>query len=71
MKSTETIEEIISYRTSMRVTECITYDNYSAYPICPKCNCTFEREYQTFCDRCGQKLSWTGYYNAVVKFGKR
>lgn len=28
------------------------------YPVCPRCNRTFEREYQRFCDRCGQRLAW-------------
>lgn len=23
-----------------------------------KCNMTIEREYQSFCDRCGQRLNW-------------
>ena len=28
------------------------------YPVCPRCDSTFEREYQQFCDRCGQRLGW-------------
>lgn len=30
----------------------------SYYPVCPRCDQTFEREYQRFCDRCGQRLAW-------------
>ena len=30
----------------------------ACYPVCPNCHCTFEREYQRYCDRCGQKLAW-------------
>lgn len=31
------------------------------YCVCPSCNRTFEREYQNYCDRCGQKLAWNCY----------
>lgn len=27
-------------------------------PVCPRCNRTLDREYQKFCDRCGQRLAW-------------
>lgn len=30
----------------------------TGYCVCPGCKCTFEREYQSYCDRCGQKLAW-------------
>lgn len=49
-----------SYRVNMDVTEKFLYKNYS-YPICPRCRTTLEREYQSFCDRCGQALSWKKY----------
>ena len=68
MKTKETVEEIISYRTAIRVTECITYDKCTSFPICPKCDCALEREYQSYCDRCGQKLSWVGYLKAKVRY---
>lgn len=29
-----------------------------AYPVCPGCRMTIDREYQSYCDRCGQKLVW-------------
>ena len=44
----------------MDVTEKFLYKNYS-YPICPRCRTSLEREYQSFCDRCGQALSWKKY----------
>ena len=28
------------------------------FPVCPGCGCTLEREYQSYCDRCGCKLNW-------------
>ena len=37
-----------------------------AFPICPSCGKTMERDYQSYCDRCGQFLSWKGYWKAEV-----
>lgn len=52
------------YRIPLRVTEYILYkESYgfeSAYFICPRCDITMEREYQAYCDRCGQRLDWAG-----------
>ena len=31
------------------------------YPVCPRCGITMEREYQHFCDRCGQQLDWSAF----------
>lgn len=28
------------------------------YYICPKCHTTIDRDYQLYCNNCGQKLSW-------------
>ena len=36
------------------------------YPICPACKITLEREYQCYCDRCGQCLNWNRYDKAVI-----
>lgn len=38
----------------------------SLYAVCPKCNCTVEREYQNYCDRCGQALNWQQYHRAMI-----
>ena len=61
-----TPEEAVTYRTPLRVTRIFqtAYDDY--FPICPRCNKTLEREYQSFCDRCGQKLSWRRFSRAKV-----
>lgn len=37
-----------------------------SFPICPRCNRTLEREYQSYCDRCGQHLSWKNFDKAVI-----
>ena len=54
----ETTEEKLAYREPMNVTEILHSGESYAYPICPKCHISMNREYQMFCDRCGQKLSW-------------
>ncbi len=41
------------------------------YPACPYCKLTLDREYQRFCDRCGQKLDWGDYSNAIIIFHSR
>lgn len=42
-----------------------------SFPICPNCNITLEREYQSYCDRCGQMLSWKGYSQAEVIYASQ
>ena len=53
---------ISTYRRPMRVTEFIlykgTFGTESAFYLCPRCDITLEREYQSYCDRCGQRLNW-------------
>ena len=43
-----------------------TWPDQSTYPVCPRCEHTMEREYQAFCSRCGQKLSWRRFAKAEV-----
>ena len=42
--------------------------HYNSYSVCPRCKATMEREYQSFCDRCGQRLDWSKYENAEVVY---
>lgn len=67
MKRKETIEEMLSYRLPMPVKECIAYANNDVFPICPKCGNVLEREYQAYCDRCGQKLGWRRFSCSKIK----
>lgn len=48
----------VLYRIPLQVSEVLVLHNGDGYPICPRCDCTLEREYMNFCDRCGQKLGW-------------
>ncbi len=54
------------YRQPMRVASVLVFRMEGAYPVCPQCGVTMEREYQNFCDRCGQCLDWSGYRSAAV-----
>lgn len=68
----------LSFRIPMNVTQCLgrrVGSSYTVYPLCPQCGCSFEREFQSFCDRCGQRLCWRGYSRVEIVFldkkGKR
>lgn len=57
-----------TYRTPKIVTEIHVFKDNYFFPVCPRCKITIEREYQTFCDRCGQHLDWSDYDNAEIKY---
>lgn len=42
-----------------------------SFPVCPRCRVTLEREYQAFCDRCGQCLSWKNFSKATVSLPEK
>ncbi len=56
-----TVSEL-SYRIPMLVTDerkvFLRRGEYTAYAICPRCRNALEREFQAYCDRCGQMLDW-------------
>lgn len=60
------ITKQLSYRIPMPVTHIVVYQNNHSFPVCPKCNITFEIEYQSYCGRCGQCLKWDEYENAEI-----
>lgn len=41
------------------------------YAVCPRCRCSLERDYQSYCDRCGQALDWRSYDHALVTIIRR
>ena len=66
----------MAFRTPMPVTHirCFRYSYpyaLTCFPVCPQCGITMEREYQTYCDRCGQCLSWKGFSKAAVILPKK
>lgn len=57
--------EILHFRLPMPVTKVMVFRSGDSYPVCPWCGITLEREYQRFCDRCGQRLDWKELSSAV------
>lgn len=69
MPKSKAVDSALSYRARMQVTTIRRFQFVSppvSFPICPRCQHTLEREYQSFCDRCGQALSWKHYPHAVT-----
>lgn len=62
--------DTVSYRLPMPVVEIRLYHD-AGYPVCPRCNSSFDREYTQFCDRCGQRLSWGLFSFAVIRTTRR
>lgn len=58
--------EAEGYRKAMPVTEIRRFQGGCAYPVCPRCGITLEREYQAYCDRCGQRLNWRSLHKAKI-----
>ena len=56
----------ILYRLPLPVTKVLVLFHGNSYPICPRCDCTVDREYVRYCDRCGQHLSWELFDHAKV-----
>lgn len=50
-----------SYRKALAVTEILLFSNGDSYPCCPRCQITLDREYMSYCDRCGQLLGWSNF----------
>ena len=67
-KSATTIDvsEAVSFRIPMEVNEVHLLRNNMAFSVCPRCRVTLEREYQSYCDRCGQALDWKHFGRALV-----
>ena len=58
-KSVGFIMSAASYRLARPVTKMIHLaSSEDTYPVCPRCRISMDREYISFCDRCGQKLNW-------------
>ena len=59
------------YRTPLQVNKVIQLKNGDTYPVCPRCNCSLDREYMRFCDRCGQHLQWRYRHDAQIVYSLR
>ena len=59
----------MAFREPMPVTHirCFRYlSGVTGFPVCPQCGKTMEREYQPYCDRCGQCLDWNNFSKATI-----
>ena len=59
----------MAFREPMPVTHirCFRYlSGVTGFPVCPQCGKTMEREYQSYCDRCGQCLDWKDFPRVVM-----
>ena len=54
------VAEAVKYQFAL-ITEAVVYYDRSAYFRCPNCKATLERDFQLYCDRCGQKLTWPSF----------
>ena len=63
---------LLSYQTPMKLREKVLYrsqfEKNSYYYVynCPRCEIPIDREFQKYCDRCGQKLDWIGKNKAKL-----
>lgn len=57
-----------TYRIPIKVKKMCSYKWGADFPKCPRCGSAMEREYQLFCDRCGQRLNWSEFDDAEVKY---
>ena len=55
-----------SFRRPMAVNEIYRLHNKLTFSVCPRCRLTLEREYQAYCDRCGQALDWKHFRKARI-----
>lgn len=60
------LQNELSFRRPLSVTQVYVFRQGGAYPICPQCGISLEREFQNFCDRCGQRLDWKQFKHAQI-----
>lgn len=62
--------EELSYRVAMLVIHYreapLFRGGHTTFPVCPRCQNSLEREYQAFCEHCGQKLG-AGSFSAMPR----
>ena len=62
-------KEASAYRIPMKVVAVRRYPSNPelfTYPLCPRCDLPMDREYQNYCEHCGQALSWSQLNKAEV-----
>ena len=61
------LRQFASYRSAMRIKEAMILGDGYVYYCCPRCKITLDREFISFCDRCGQRLDWAKYERAKLR----
>ena len=61
----------LSFRKPAPVTQVRMFWHDGRYPVWPRCGISLDREYQSFCDRCGQRLDWKHYKEAQIIYPDR
>lgn len=56
----------VSYRKPRSVIKVIQYSDGNCFPVCPRCSISMDKEYMSYCDRCGQRLRWKHFDRAEV-----
>lgn len=56
-----------SYRIPKKVKKIRVYPDNCFFGVCPRCNNSIDREYQDFCNCCGQRLDWSKLDEAEVE----
>ena len=54
-----------AFRRPLSITE-MWVGRRERFYICPRCRVTLEREFMSYCDRCGQCLDWKQYRRASI-----
>ena len=60
-KDIRKMKNALAFREKKQVEEIIVYKNGAVDAICPRCKIPLSREFMSFCDSCGQRLSWNGF----------
>lgn len=71
VRPTQVLYELVlspTYRIPMRVKEVYSFKWGADFPKCPRCGSTMERDFQRFCDRCGQRLNWSEFDDVGVQY---
>lgn len=58
---------LLSYRSKAKICE-VMHRGDGGYYLCPRCRTSLDRDFQCYCDLCGQHLDWAGYRKAKVIF---
>ncbi len=64
--SKEAPSDAESFRIPMTIKYVYRLKNGEMYPVCPRCHYLLDREYQRYCDYCGQALGWKGFSKVPI-----